>query len=225
MKIANTTPSRHMDMIKELDVQMGMLIEKLKKEGVYENTLIIFTSDNGGLTRKETLASGHRPSDVYRGGKNLAFEGGHRVPFIAVWPNKIQSGTVSDIPILGLDIMATLAAVTKQEIVAGQAMDSYDLSPILLQKRKIKKHSFLMLQGGTGKEVMIVEKGWKLIIQVDKKDKTNNTRTPVELYNLADNPTEKADENLINDPAQQGRIQELFKKYNETRDSAVQLRQ
>lgn len=56
-KVAGTTPTRHLDMVKELDIQIEMLIETLKKEGIYKNTIFIFTSDNGGLMRKETLAT------------------------------------------------------------------------------------------------------------------------------------------------------------------------
>ena len=113
--IAGTTPTRHMDMIKELDVQMGMIIESLKAQGVYENTLIIFTSDNGGLTMQSTMNTGHRPSSIYRGGKNSKFDGGHRVPFMVSWPESIEAGLSSNEPVLGLDVMATLAAITNTE--------------------------------------------------------------------------------------------------------------
>ncbi|GAL80658.1 choline-sulfatase [Algibacter lectus] len=108
-KIAGTTPSSHLDMVKELDVQMEMLVDALKKKGVYDNTLIIFTSDNGGLLKPKTIKSGHQSNDIYRGGKNQMYEGGHRVPFIAWWPSQIKANTVSNTPILGIDIMATLA--------------------------------------------------------------------------------------------------------------------
>lgn len=85
-KVAGTTPSRHLDMVKELDIQIEMLINKLKDKQLLENTLILLTSDNGGLLIKNTLASGHEPSDIYRGGgKNQAYEGGgNRVPFIPI---------------------------------------------------------------------------------------------------------------------------------------------
>lgn len=218
IKIAGTTPSKHMDMIKELDVQMGMFVEALKEKGIYENTIFIFTSDNGGLlVNKNTLASGHSPSDIYRGGKNTAFEGGHRVPFIASWPKKFKANQISTEPILGLDIMATLAAITKQKIAKDQALDSYNLLPILENKKQANSHAFLMLQGGTGKELILIENGWKLIIQVDKKDKTNQTRKPIALFNLNKNPEEKQADNLIHSKNQQKRIKEMFAKYNTIR--------
>lgn len=221
VKIAGTTPSAHMDMIKELDVQMGMLIDELKKQGIYENTFFIFTSDNGGLyTDRKTLASGHNPSDIYRGSKNDEHEGGHRVPFIVSWPGQLKGGQQTNEPVLGLDIAATLAAVVGENIPANQAMDSYNLMPLLRKGKKLDR-DYLMLQSGTGRQLIIIEDGWKLIIQLDQKDKTDMLRTPVELYNLKENPTEKAEENLINSLDQQERIVHLMKKYNQTRESKV----
>lgn len=224
VKIAGTTPSKHMDMIKELDVQMGMLIEELKAQGEYENTVFIFTSDNGGLhTSKATLNSGHQPSDIYRGSKNSPFEGGHRVPFIVSWPTKIKANQQSNEPILGLDIMATLAAITKQKIPEGQAVDSYNLLPVLTNKKNADGHAFLMVQGGTGKEVILIENGWKLIIQVDKKDKTNSSRKPIALFNLNENPQELEEKNLINAENHQDQINSMFEKYNRIRDNKIPI--
>lgn len=221
IKIKGTTPTYHMDMIKELDVQMGMLVKTLKAKGVYDNTVFIFTSDNGGLTRPETLASGHSPSDIYRSGKNFMWEGGHRVPFIIRYPKVVKGGTSTNVPTLGLDIMATIAAITETEIPEGKAQDSYNLLPVLQQKEYAKSHDYLMLQSGTQKQVIIIEDGLKLIIQVDKKDKTDNTRKPLSLFDLNTNPTENESKNLINDPAYQDKIQELFEKYNSTRNSKM----
>ncbi|MGQ1787645.1 MULTISPECIES: sulfatase family protein [unclassified Saccharicrinis] len=218
VKIKGTTPCAHMDMIKELDVQMGMLIKALKKQGIYDNTLIIFTSDNGGLTRRETLATGHQPSSIYRGGKNRIFEGGHRVPFIASWPKNIKTGT-SDKPILGLDIMATLADLTNHKIAEGQAMDSKNIWPYLKNK-EATIHPELMLQGGTQKTVAISEDNWKLIIQIDKKDKTDKIREPIALFNLKNNISEDENKNLIHSPEHKSVVNSLFQKYNKLRDSS-----
>lgn len=226
IKIAGTTPSKHMDMIKELDVQMGMLVEALKEKGIYENTIFIFTSDNGGLlNNKQTLASGHSPSDIYRGGKNTAFEGGHRVPFIASWPKSIKAKQISTEPILGLDILATLSAITEQSIQKNQAMDSYNLLPILQNEKNSTGHSFLMLQGGTGKELILIEDGWKLIIQVDKKDKTDKIRSPKALFNLNNNPGEVRTQNLVNSAEHQTRIKQMLTKYNTVRKNGVATNQ
>ncbi|QVY66109.1 arylsulfatase [Polaribacter sp. Q13] len=222
VKIAGTTPSKHIDMIKELDVQIGMMVAALKKQGVYDNTLIIFTSDNGGLhVDGETWNARHEPSDIYRGAKSDPYEGGHRVPFIAVWPNKIKANQVSEIPLLGSDILATIAAAGNYKMANTEALDSYNLLPILQNKEKIHQRNHIMIQGGTGKEVIIIEDGWKLIIQIDKKDKTNAKRTPIALFDLNTNETEDERFNFINHKKYQKKIQKLFKSYNQTRDSKI----
>ena len=217
VKIKGTTPSAHMDMIKELDVQMGMLIKRLKQHGIYENTVFIFTSDNGGLSRQETIKSGHQSSDIYRGHKNLMYEGGHRVPFIVSYPSQIKPGSQCNDLIQGLDIMATLAAITKTKIPEGTALDSYNLWPTLQQKKKAKAQNCLLLQSGTGKQVIIIENEMKLIIQVDKKDKSDNTRTPIALFNIKENPSELEEQNLINKEEYQDVVKALSEKYNNKR--------
>lgn len=221
-QIKGTTPSLHMDMIKELDVQMGMMVAELKKQGVYENTVFIFTSDNGGLLGdKKTIKSGHQVSDIYRGAKNQAYEGGHRVPFIVSWPKSIKRNQVSDKPILGLDIMATIAAISNQKLSKNVAQDSYNLLPILKDEKHAKTHPFLMIQGGSAHEFIIMEAGWKLIVKVSKKDNTNKTSTPIALFNLNDNVEENEAENYINNPKYKDKLNHLYKKYNDTRSSLV----
>lgn len=223
-KIAGSTPSTHLDMVKELDVQIEMLIASLKKKGVYDNTLIMLTSDNGGLQVKESAASGHKSSDIYRGGKNQPYEGGHRVPFIAWWPGQIKAKSVSTTPIIGLDILGTLAAVTNQKIPEGQAIDSANLMPLLVEKSKALVHPFIITQSGTSKEAIITQDGWKLIIAYDKKDKTDQVRTPYALYNLNDNVEEVQSENLIDNPKYKSKIEALFASYNQLRTTGVKTK-
>ena len=216
-KIKGTTPSRHMDMIKELDVQLQLLSDKIKSKGLFENTLIILTSDNGGLLKKKTLNSGHRPSDIYRGGKNQAYEGGNRVPFIVLWPNKLKP-RIETSPVLGLDIMGTLAGLTQQKLPKNEAMDAVNLMPLLRKENKELKNRTIITQAGTGKEAMIIKNGFKLIIQIDKSDKSNKTRLPIALFNLKENPSELESENLIEKAEFQDKVKELFEMYNVIRD-------
>jgi arylsulfatase A-like enzyme len=223
-KIAGTTPSNHLDMVKELDVQMEMMVAALKKKGVYNNTLIIFTSDNGGLLKPKTIKSGHKSNDIYRGGKNQPYEGGHRVPFIAWWPGKIKAKTVSKTPIVALDVLSTLAAITNQKIEENQANDSASLLPILLGENNTDVHPFLITQSGTSKEGVIIKEGWKLIISFDKKDKTDTKRTPKALFNLNDNIEENEQENLVHNPKYKWKVDELFETYNNTRKSGIKTK-
>jgi len=217
-KIANTTPSNHLDMVKELDVQLEMIMNALKKNGVYENTLIIFTSDNGGLQIGKTITSGHKSNSHFRGGKNQAWEGGQRVPFIAHWPNKIKH-TISHEPILGIDIVATLAALTSQTLDDNQAMDSSNLLPYLLEGKEINAHPVLINQAGTGKEIMIRENGWKLIVKIDKEKSFTENQEPIALFNLNENPSENESFNFINNPNYKTKIDHLLETYNDTRTS------
>lgn len=138
------------------------------------------------------------------------------------WPNGISESFVTDKPALGLDIMATIAAITEQKITTNQAMDSYNLLPILKQEKNAKTHPYIMLQGGSHKEVMIIEDGWKLIIQVDMKDKTYKNRFPIALFNLNDNVWEHEEFNFIHNTKYKNKVQKLLKLYNETRDGGVQ---
>ncbi|MEP2239175.1 MAG: arylsulfatase [Maribacter sp.] len=217
IKIAGTTPSKHLDLVKELDVQVQMLIDTLKEQGIYDNTIIILTSDNGGLLRKNTLKSGHRPSDIYRGGKNQAYEGGNRVPFIVSWNNHLNH-QLNASPVLGLDIMATLADLTNINLPDDQALDSSSLLPILKNETE-NLDRVIYAQSGTKKEVMLINNGFKLIMQVDKADKSNNTQKPIALFNLHENPTENEEQNLITNEEYQSKIKKMATLYQITRKS------
>lgn len=212
------TVSAHGDMIRELDRQVGEIVEALKKNGQYENTLLIFSSDNGGLNIKETEESGHDSSNGYRGYKTWIYEGGHRVPFIATWPGRIAPGGVSDEPVMVHDLAAALYALTGQEMPDDQAMDSYNIMPLLLQEEGASGREVMYLQGSGNRGRVAIRHGdWKLIIQSDRDDP--DVRKPIELYNLAENVYEKEEGNLINDPDQQERVDEMLGLYNSLYDS------
>ena len=102
------------DFVMMIDDYMGQLVQTLKNEGIEENTLVIFTSDNGCSPEAdfEILGSkGHDPSYVYRGHKADIYEGGHRVPFVAKWPAQITPGTTSEKTICTTDFYATCAEI------------------------------------------------------------------------------------------------------------------
>ena len=216
--VAGTTLSAHGDMIKELDLQVGAIVKGLKEKGLYENTLVIFSSDNGGLNIQDTEATGHDSSNGYRGSKTWIYEGGHRVPFIASWPNRIKSDQSIDEPVMVHDLAATLYAITGQSMPEDQAMDSFNLLPLLLQENNAQGRSVIYSQGSGGRGKLAIRKGnWKLIIQGDRDNA--DIRIPVELYDLGDNVYENADQNLIDDPAQKDKVEELFQLFNRIRDS------
>lgn len=206
-KIAGTTPSHHLDMNRVLDLEVKTLIDALKAKGVYNNTLIIFTSDNGGLLDKAANVAGHNSPGQWSGSKNLAFEGGHRVPFIAVWPNKIKPGSQSSELVNGTDIVATVADAIGAKMVRDQAMDSWNLLPLLLGQ-PFDGREYLMQQAGNQQDVMFREGAWKLIIDTDFKLKK---RVNIALYDLEGDPKER--KNLISSAKYQDKIKSMSERY------------
>lgn len=123
------------DFVHELDWMVGELMDCLEKNNLTENTLVIFTSDNGGMFNRggqDAFAEGHRINAGLLGFKFGVWEGGHRVPFIAKWPGHIQPNSVSDQLISGVDMLATFAALTGQEFEADELADSINVLPALL---------------------------------------------------------------------------------------------
>lgn len=120
------------DFIHELDWVVGEIVQCLKEQGVLENTLIIFTSDNGGSFSQigqGAYKQGHAMNGELLGFKFGAWEGGHRVPFIAHWPSRVEAGTVSDQLLSSVDLLATFAALTNQP---HQSDDSVNMLPALV---------------------------------------------------------------------------------------------
>lgn len=107
------------DFTHELDWMTGQLMQTLEKQGLSENTIVIFTSDNGGMLNHEgqrAVKKGHPINGELLGSKFGAWEGGHRVPMIIKWPGKIPANTVSDALISHVDFLATFSAITGQEL-------------------------------------------------------------------------------------------------------------
>ncbi|MEN8200957.1 MAG: sulfatase-like hydrolase/transferase [Bacteroidota bacterium] len=129
------------DYVQEVDWTVGQVMKALEEEGLAENTLVIFTSDNGSPGRDGTKMSGptnsvrqygHNPSHIFRGIKADIWEGGHHVPFFARWPGKITPGSESDEIICHTDLMRTLSAILDEPLPENSAEDSYNILPALL---------------------------------------------------------------------------------------------
>lgn len=219
VKIKGATPSRHMDMIIELDLQIKRIVDALKANGVYDNTLLVFTSDNGGLqVDPDTMATSHRSNGGWNGSKNSPLEGGHRVPFFAVWPEQIKPG-VSDDFISNTDMLATFAALVGTHVPENEAQDSNNLMPLLTGDiEKFQQRDYYVLQSGANTEVIYRKDPWKLIIQ------SNHECTkwePKALYNLRDNPGEKWNQNLVDHPEYKQLVERMKKEYLKIRESGV----
>ncbi|MDC6361283.1 MULTISPECIES: arylsulfatase [Flavobacteriaceae] len=176
-------------MISYLDENVGKLVAYLKAEGLYENTLIIFSSDNGvtftGGTDGAYFNSSGPFGEAYGQGKGFVYEGGIRVPMIASWPAKIKAGTTSDHISAHYDVMATLADVVGYE--APKDTDGISFLPTLLGTEGQQQHDFLFWEFPEyGGQVAIRMGKWKVVRQ-HLKDKEAPT---LELYDLEQDPAE-----------------------------------
>ena len=123
------------DFVHELDWMVGEILNCLDENGLTDNTMVIFTSDNGGmlnLAGRNAVKDGHKINGDLLGFKFGVWEGGHRVPFIAKWPGKIKAGTKSDQLISQLDMLATFMALTEQQPESLKGKDSINMLPALL---------------------------------------------------------------------------------------------
>ena len=107
------------DFIHELDWMTGQIMEALEAQGIADNTILIFTSDNGGMLNEEgqrAIKKGHNMNGKFLGSKFGAWEGGHRIPMIIRWPGKVPAGSQSDALISHIDFLATFAVITGQTL-------------------------------------------------------------------------------------------------------------
>jgi arylsulfatase A-like enzyme len=148
------------DHIQMLDWVVGQIVRTLKDLKIDQNTLIIFTSDNGpqGPGKKRY---GHKSAGELRGYKGELWEGGHRVPFIACWPGKIEPGTQSNTLICLTDMMATIAAITNCELTEDMGEDSFNALPALLGDGGVVRESIVH---HNARDEFAIRKGpWKLV--------------------------------------------------------------
>ena len=156
----------HGDFIFEFDFVVGELLRILEELNLAENTLVIVTSDNGPETgtsvamRNDHNHNGARP---WRGLKRDQWEGGHRVPFIAKWPGKIQAGSISDQTICQTDVMATCAALVSYALPEDSAEDSFNLLPALLGNDKGKAIRPYTLHQTISLALAIRQGNWKYL--------------------------------------------------------------
>ncbi|WP_017446770.1 sulfatase family protein [Gayadomonas joobiniege] len=213
-KVAGSTPSAHLDMIKELDLQINRILNALKQSGQYDNTLVVLVSDNGGLLKKGSIQAGHKTSGIYRGSKNLPYEGGHRTPYIISWPAKIKSGQISDEAVVVQDILATIAAASGRQLNAEEAPDSNNLLPLVTNQEQFFSRNQMFLQGGSKTQAIYVKNNWKLILQSNYK---LNKFEPIALFDLSNNIRELESGNLVNTLTD--RVERMREEYLTIRES------
>lgn len=150
--------TKRADTLVELDWSVGELMKTLERLKLSENTLVIFSSDNGAYIIDE---KGHRPNGPWRGEKSQLWEGGHRVPLIARWPGHIPPGVSGELVSL-IDLPATAAALAGVKPAADVAPDSFNLLPTLLGKTNPHPRDHLIVMSGNG-ALAIRQGNWKYI--------------------------------------------------------------
>ena len=144
----------HTDMVLQTDILLGALMEMLEKRGLLNDTLICFTSDNGGIPLEKSF--GHDAVGGLRGKKGHIFEGGHRVPFLLRWPGRVAAGRTSHQVVGTHDIVATTLELAGVPIPADQCLDTVSLVPVLLGRSddSTPVRQYLVVDSGKGYDAM-----------------------------------------------------------------------
>ena len=182
------------DFVMEIDDAVGRIVRALEEAGVRDDTLVIFSSDNGPetLTARYREQYGHYSAWKFRGMKRDNWEGGHRVPFIASWPEVIAPGTKNEHFIELADFMATLADITGADIPARAAEDSRSILPYLRGDTDAECRPFAIHHSCNGQ--WAIRRGdWKLLLHSGSggnRYTCPENDDPVQLYHLGEDPFE-----------------------------------
>jgi len=208
------------DLVHQVDWTLGQLLAALERNGMTENTIVVFTSDNGSPQRagdpflhgKESFEPGavvemygHNPSTIYRGMKWHIWDGGHRIPFIVRWPGKVRAGSTCAQTVCLTDWMRTFATMLGDKLPADAGEDSYDIMPLLAGKtdkpiREATVHHSSMAgpKMDIGNGFALRQGKWKMIYGVGPHGRVKSRvkdlpadAAPGELYDMQIDPQEK----------------------------------
>lgn len=197
------------DFIQELDTHVGQILDALKAKGVLDNTIVLFTSDNGGVVPPGTdkpknekqfphwqaRQAGHLACGTLRGGKHSIYEGGFRVPFIVRWPGHVPAGTRSDTMLCLNDTLATCADILGEKLPANAGEDSFDALAAWKGDDKAHVRDSVVLDSANG--IFAIRDGdWKLIernetlLGENNRPMKQNPENQNQLFNLVADPSE-----------------------------------
>ena len=188
------------DVILQLDWTIGEIMHTLDSLHIADNTILIFTSDNGPVIddgyqdQAYELLNGHTPMGIYRGGKYSAYEAGTRVPFIVRWPARVKPNKQQAL-FSQIDVYASLASLLDQPLRKGAAPDSQEHLNVLLGKNNTNRE--YVVQQNLNNTLAIIKGQWKYIepsdgpaIEYWTKMELGNDKQP-QLYDLSSDPSEK----------------------------------
>ncbi|HUQ71279.1 MAG TPA: arylsulfatase [Planctomycetaceae bacterium] len=193
------------DFIHELDASVGRVLEALDQKGFTKDTLVLFTSDNGGVNKPQidsvqtqAIKAGLKPTGPFRGGKHDVWEGGFRVPYLLRWPGHVPAGTVCDETLSLVDTVATIAALVGEPLPAHDiaAEDSYNMLPVWLGHPTLKPTRPDLIVHSADGNFAIRQGPWKYIegsMHPDTKPGAKRSRADQfkpQLYRLSDDIAE-----------------------------------
>ena len=237
IKKQNNNAVRNAEYCNQLDFAVGKVMACLQEKGLAENTLVVFTSDNGGAVFGDTASVGYKTNGEYLGTKTDTWEGGHRVPTIAWWPGKIAASKTTNKLFSLTDLYDTFLAAADVPVPPGAAVDSVNMLPLLLDPDKAPgldgmfykgKASALRVgdwsyhpqqgPGGLFSEGPIVKLG-QTHSDYDEKGKLKPDAPQEQLYNLAADPHQT--QNLVtSEPEVAAAMKDIMKKYSEANHKA-----
>ncbi len=196
------------DFVHQVDHTVGLVLKALEESGKAENTIVIYTSDNGSFMYRrgekeehhlvKEKDQGYRPqdhsaNDHWRGTKADVWEGGHRVPFFVRWPEKIQAGVKVNEAICLTDVLATVADAIGEKLPEGAAEDSVSFLPRLVEGKKPDRRPGVINHSASG--IFAIRRGpWKLVFGDGsggrQQPKGKAFQKPYHLYHLGDDPSE-----------------------------------
>lgn len=169
-------------MVESVDDSTGWILRALDECGIADKTVVVFTSDNGGLL-------GPTNNEPLRSGKGFPYEGGIRVPLIVRWPGEVEAGSTSNVPVTSVDYFPTFAEIAGIDVPRDREIDGESIVPVLKQRGGVERDAiywhFPHYRGNLGPYSIVRLGNWKLL----KRYAENQS----ELYNLADDPSETTD--------------------------------
>jgi arylsulfatase A-like enzyme len=208
------------DFTHQVDDAVGRVLKALDDNGLTDNTLVIFTSDNGAYWVQEEIEEyNHLSNHYWRGQKADIWEGGHRVPFVARWPGKIPAGAVSDELTCHTDLLATCAAIVGAELPADAGEDSFDMLPAFLGQKGAAPIREAVVHSSAAGYFAIRAGDWKLVTSRGSGGFSEPKRVEVgpgdakgQLYRLDSDPSESR--NLyLDQPERVREMEALLERY------------
>ncbi|WP_197138057.1 sulfatase family protein [Crateriforma conspicua] len=181
------------DFIAEMDWSVGQIVDALQRKDIFDETLFILTSDNGGTFKYRPIDypedHGHRINGPLRGQKTTVYEGGHRVPFIARWPKSIEAGSTNHEMIALTDLLATFSDYFNVELPSDAGEDSFSMLAALLDAPSTRLKRTVLVNDSFTALFSIRQGPWKLILGQNgggagDSAEIDPNQSPVQLYNL-----------------------------------------